>query len=90
MNYLNSVIVEGTIYSVNENGFVVETTRHMNKGNGKVSTEHTLIDITCNKDVYGKFTNKGRGVRIIGRLVRANGCLCVLAEHIEFKPTTNV
>jgi len=60
------------------------------KGNdGNSAMEKYLIDVEfwgAMAEMIERYGNKGRGLRIVGRLKQENGSVKVVAEHVEFKP----
>ena len=98
MRDLNSVLIEGTLegnpVSSGEGtaGFTVLTRRAVEgKISGKLEWEATRVGITAGSAKVAEICmgkgKKGRGVRVVGRLVEAEtGGLCVEAEHAEFRP----
>lgn len=107
MNTLNSLILEGTItdeiavtdaFGVSKGEFTVETQRHYKSYLGDDITETSTFTVYCYGEIANLIqlhSNKGQGVKIIGRLKQerwkdTDGKMCakivVIAEHIELKP----
>ena len=108
MNTLNQLILEGNIVHLKDkvstaNGFTVKSfsiavNREYKTANGEKVSEASYFDV----DAFGnlaesieKWGERGRGVRIVGRLKqerwtdeegRTHSKVKVIAEHIEFKP----
>lgn len=107
MNQLNSLIIEGNLVAdatITEPAqgfkvckFSVGVNRYSRNANGEDVNEASFFDV----EAYGKMAEyaekhaqKGRGVRIVGRLKQdrwtdgEKNCsrVYVVAEHIEYKP----
>ena len=92
MNMLNSVILEGNVKSYAKNDgfidFVVASSRYsMNENNERIEV---ITEVPCR--VFGnmvsyfeKFTEIGRGVRVVGRLSGSDGKIILICEHLEWK-----
>jgi hypothetical protein len=97
-NNLNSVLIEGALEDdpvfsgEGAASFAVLSYRVVeDKISGKLEWETTRVGIIADDTELVKICmgkgKKGRGVRVVGRLVEAGtGCLCVNAEHAEFRP----
>lgn len=110
MNPLNSLLIEGNVVrdvelrTVAENkklcSFSLAVNRYTAKGDGTYSQNTSYFDVDCwdkVAQVASEQAMKGRGIRIVGRLVQEtwkdkDGKNCskvkILAEHVEFKPVT--
>lgn len=92
MNTINSLIIEGEINKLpDENGkFYIKTVRHSKNENGDFvdTTSHFFVVAGGGLlDFVKKHYQKGRGIRIVGRLQNdERGRAEILAEHIEYKP----
>lgn len=108
MNSLNQMIIEGNIVHLQDkvstaNGFTVKpfsiaVNREYHNAEGEVVSEASYFDV----DAFGnlaesieKWGERGRGVRIVGRLKqerwtddegKTHSRVKIIAEHIEFKP----
>ncbi|MCQ2588905.1 MAG: single-stranded DNA-binding protein [Treponema sp.] len=108
MNHLNSIILEGNVVRQAElsepsKGFKVckfplAVNRFLKSDDGNGTEEVSFFDI----EAYGKvaeycekYTTKGRGVRVVGRLKQNRwkdsegknfSKVFVVAEHLEYKP----
>lgn len=109
MNNLNSVLLEGNLtrdpeqVTIGENGtvmakFPIAVNRYYKKGGNETVEEVLFITI----QVWGNlaegcltYLQKGRGVRVVGRLRqdrwndkegKAHERIIVVAEHVEFMP----
>lgn len=107
MNTLNSLILEGTIlddvevtdtFGVSKGLFTVETKRYYKSYLGDNITETSNFTVYCYGEIANLMqlhSNKGQGVRIVGRLKqerwtdtdgKVSSKIVVIAEHIELKP----
>ena len=107
MNTLNSLILEGTItneievtdtFGVSKGVFTVETKRYCKSYLGDNITETSNFTVYCYGEIANLMqlhSNKGQGVRIVGRLKqerwtdtdgKVSSKIVVIAEHIELKP----
>lgn len=101
MNQLNSIILEGNIVDTIKNdgvlGLTLAVTRHYKNEDGEAVDEVSYFDIeTYDKlaEFAEKQSEKGRGVRVVGRLKqnrwtddgKTGAKVFIVAEHIEFKP----
>lgn len=108
MNHLNSIILEGNVVRQAELSepakgfkvckFPVAVNRFYKSDDGNGSEEVSFFDV----EAYGKvaeycekYTKKGRGVRVVGRLKQNRwkdnagknfSKVFVVAEHLEYKP----
>lgn len=93
MNLLNNLIIDGNLVDgkCEENvfNFSIAYNRYFKDCNGNTELETSFFDV----EAYGKFVDiceqqfqKGRGVRIVGRLKQVQERVIIIAEHIEFKP----
>lgn len=91
MNSLNSVLLEGELVAdpveVDEVcHFTISIVRCIKDAESEVSniliqTSSPVLTKNCMK-----YLDKGRGVRVVGRLSASTGVVKVVAEHAEFKP----
>lgn len=110
MNHLNSIILEGNVVRQAEmtepsKGFKVckfplAVNRFIKSSNGDASEEVSFFEIEAYgkmAEICEKYGNKGRGVRVVGRLKQnrwkdAEGKnfnkVFIVAEHVEYKPVT--
>lgn len=83
MNLLNSILLEGKIIDVDNQGFAIEF------GELKVEGMELFGKFTQSVNVRTKIKNenikKNRNVRIVGKLEQNPSGFCLVAEHIEFK-----
>jgi single-strand DNA-binding protein len=93
MNNLNSVLIEGTLSADPEAyqpGFTVfKLLSHRINEDRSTETLSTRISTTGRlSEVCAEYLKKGRGVRVVGRLVQSEApdCVVIHAEHVEFKP----
>lgn len=96
MNNLNSILLEGTLVEdpahpqMGECSFTIECVRYQTRDDGEKVKETSRFNIRCiNRmaDVCAESLKKGRGVRVVGRLVQVLEESCfILAEHVEFRP----
>ncbi len=99
MNSLNSVLVEGVLADKpskadSENGrsvteFIIESARVFKQDDElKVQVSHFAIQTRDKQaEVALEYLDKGRGVRVVGRLKEEDGRVFIIAEHVEFKPS---
>ena len=107
MNQLNSIIVEGNLVQDPESRltprgtplcqFVIATNRYF-KQDGVRNSEVSYFDVEVWSKVAEsceKYLNKGRGVRVVGRLKqdrwtddagKSRTKIKIVGEHVEFKP----
>ncbi len=107
MNHLNSVIVEGNLVRDPELGytpkgtavckFAIASNRYYRQEED-YSNEVSFFDVTAWArlgEVCNEYLEKGRGVRVIGRLKqnrwedsegKTRSRVFIIAEHVEFKP----
>lgn len=91
MNMLNSLIIEGMLVpmSLCKESFRLVTARMHRKADGTPEIERSDFTVIAHgklMEAVGKQWEDNRGVRVVGTLVRREGAVCILAEHIEFKP----
>lgn len=99
MNMLNSIILEGNVVSKPTLTVLapqkVKTVLKLKVFRNARDEEGKEIEVkyTFPVVVYGllaektvTYSEKGRGLRIVGRLVKEKNKILVLAEHIEWKP----
>lgn len=94
MNTLNNLIIEGNLLKkklkTHTFEFSIAVNRFYKDNNGDEQLETSFFDV----EAYGKLIDiceqqfqKGRGVRIVGRLKQVQERVIIIAEHIEFKPS---
>ncbi len=94
MNNLNSLILEGTltkdvVLSDNTAQSTIAVTRYYRNASGETVEDISRFDVIAYGNLAGIFAehgHEGRGVRLVGRLTQQNDSICVIAEHIEFRP----
>ena len=106
MNDLNSVLIEGNLTRDPELTYTPKGTplcklsiaaNRYYKSEDELQNEVSYFDIECwgrQAENCGEYLNKGRGVRIVGRLKQerwestgaTRSRIVVVAEHVEFKP----
>ena len=100
MNNLNSILIEGTVDGEvifkdisskhKEVFFAIESIRKF-KYEDEVVENKIFVRVKATgrlAEVCNSYLKEGSGVRIVGRLDQnSEGCMFVLAEHVEFKPT---
>jgi single-strand DNA-binding protein len=107
MNNLNSILLEGNLVADPElryttNGAAVCSFRvacnRFYKQEEELQKEVSYFDVTTwnrQAEVCNEYLNKGRGVRVVGRLKqdrwedaegRTRSKVHIVAEHVEFKP----
>jgi single-strand DNA-binding protein len=106
MNSLNSVLLEGTLagepgFSYSSDGiahcsFCLKVNYTDLKTKVKETYFFNINTFTRLAEVCGEYLHKGRGVRVIGRLVQStivdsesgvdHARVYIHAEHVEFKP----
>lgn len=99
MNHLNSIILEGNVVSKPTLTVLapqkVKTVLKLKVFRTARDEEGNQVEVnyTFPVVVYGllaektvTYSDKGRGVRVVGRLVKEKNKILVLAEHIEWKP----
>ncbi len=111
MNHLNSVIVEGNLVRDPELGytpkgtavcrFAIASNRYYRQEED-YNNEVSFFDVTAwarLAEVCNEYLEKGRGVRVIGRLKqnrwedsdgKGRSRVFIVAEHVEFKPRPKV
>lgn len=96
MSHLNSVILEGTVQSIdtdaNENVKLTVATNEYHKRNGKYVTEQTIVPVIipgCDSAELSAISQP-YAIRIIGKLaVSSESTLCVIAQQIETSRRTS-
>lgn len=97
MNSLNSVLLEGNLTDKPEEirngvcGFTVESYRY-NKVGKDLEKETLRFDVEVSGDLVKRCfdeLDKGRGVRVVGRLKQDGQSVKIVAEHVKFKPWFN-
>lgn len=98
MNNLNSILIEGCLIS---NPKLKKISNNISRCEFRISSyghyqtcidiqQETLnIDVVCYKrlaDICGEYLDKGRCIRVVGRLFYNGESIKIKAEHIEFKP----
>ena len=97
MNQLNSIILEGnvvkkprlkkgTVPSVELDIDVHRYTRDAEGNDKEIVYTFPIVTYGLLAESTVKYSSKGRGIRVVGRLVRGGEKIQVLAEHIEWKP----
>lgn len=93
MNQLNNLIIEGNFVDgkreENVFNFSVAYNRFYKDENGDGQNETSFFDVECygnNADLCEKHFQKGRGIRIVGRLKQVEKRVVIVAEHVELKP----
>ena len=107
MNMLNQLILEGNILHVPETkqtankvitSFTIASERTYKTFDGKTATEVGIYDCECYGEAYVPYLKKlekGRGIRVVGRLKQEHwkdtdgnehAKIYIVAEHIEIKP----
>lgn len=95
MNCLNSVLLEGRVDAcqnlLDQDDKVLGTTFYITSTRyEKNKKEETPVEINVSgnlADACAKNCTVGRVVRVVGRLKHyANTGLCIVAEHVEFRP----
>jgi single-strand DNA-binding protein len=100
MNNLNSVLIEGTLQEdavcgkeidgITDASFSIESHRYYHKVD-EVGMEKKITTVFVSAtgklaEGVAKSGKKGRGVRVVGRLVQTANTLGIEAEHVEFRP----
>ena len=95
MNSLNSLIIKGSFEKGNRNGtcfkFVMITNRTTRtKAGEKMNVKASFEVLTYGKlaDICEEKLEKGRGVRIVGRLDNRDSKVVIVAEHVEIKESS--
>lgn len=92
MNMLNSVILEGDVKSYAKNDgfidFIVASSRNSIAENG--DKIEVITEVPCRvfgnlAAHFGKVTEIGHGVRVVGRLAGSDGKIILICEHLEWK-----
>lgn len=99
MNHINSIILEGKVnkFSVinpdtKEAVTTLAVSRTVRNAEGNDTVQETEFDVTTYSLITEKMQQKAengglvrRGIRVVGRLIKNERGVSVLAEHIEFK-----
>lgn len=99
MNHLNSIILEGdavskptlTVLAPHKVKTVLKlkvfrTTRDEEGNQVEVKYTFPVVVYGLLAETTVTYSEKGRGLRVVGRLVKEKNKILVLAEHIEWKP----
>lgn len=92
MNQLNNLIIEGKFVNgkreENVFNFNIKYNRFYKDENGDKQNETSFFDVEC----YGKLADlcerhfeKGRIIRIVGRLKQIESKIVIIAEYVELK-----